>query len=412
MASLLNASIGEYRVTESLGAGGMGEVYKAVHTHLGRVIAIKVLSPGLADGAALKRFYGEAGIQASLKHPGVAEYLGFYEYQGRPCILMEYVDGETLAAIIRRRGALPPAQAVGILREMAAVAAHFHAQGVVHRDLKTNNVKINSAGRIKILDFGIARHERADRMTQVGAVIGTPEALAPEQVRGAPATQATDVWQLGVMLYEALVGRLPFTAPTEQEMYARILAAEYPPAGRVEPGVAPSLDKIVARCLQRDPAKRYPSGAELEAALGAWEASDPRPPVAAPPPVSLSTGRPRVAAWAAGGAGAAAVLVAILLALRGGGQPAKPQPSDVTRPRPVPAAPAEFKAVTVDTMDGTAEVFRRGERVGRTPYRIEAPQGQRIDLVLRREGFKDLPLEFEISERHNYTYTMEPTGGR
>ena len=179
MASLLNASIGEYRVVESLGAGGMGEVYKAVHTHLDRVIAIKALLPGLADGPSLQRFYGEAGIQASLRHPGVAEYLGFYEYQGRPCILMEYVDGETLAAIIRRRGALPP-EAAPTLREIASVAAHFHAQGVVHRDLKSNNVKINSAGRVKILDFGIARQERQDRMTQVGAVIGTPEVLAPE----------------------------------------------------------------------------------------------------------------------------------------------------------------------------------------------------------------------------------------
>ena len=103
MASLLNALIGEYRVIESLGAGGMGEVYKAVHTHLGRVIAIKVLSPDLADGSALQRFYSEADIQASLNHPGVAQYLGFYEYQGRPCILMEYVDGETLSATIRRR---------------------------------------------------------------------------------------------------------------------------------------------------------------------------------------------------------------------------------------------------------------------------------------------------------------------
>src|ERR1700681_2492621 len=112
--SLLNALIGEYRLGERLGAGGMGEVYKGVHIHLGRVIAVKILSPELADGPALQRFYAEADIQASLRHPGVAEYLGFYEYQGRPCILMEFVDGETLGSVIWRRGALPPAEAAAI----------------------------------------------------------------------------------------------------------------------------------------------------------------------------------------------------------------------------------------------------------------------------------------------------------
>ena len=139
--SLVNALIGEYRLVEPLGAGGMGEVYKGVHQHLGRVIAVNILSPELADGPAIRRFYGEAKIQASLRHPGVAEYLGFYEYQGRPCILMEYVDGETLAAFIRRRAPIPPAEAAAIVREISAVAGHFHSLELVHRDLKTGNVK-------------------------------------------------------------------------------------------------------------------------------------------------------------------------------------------------------------------------------------------------------------------------------
>src|SRR6266849_9582011 len=151
MASLLNALIGEYRVTELLGAGGMGEVYKATHTHLGRVIAIKVLSAGGSDPAAVQRFYSEANIQASLRHPGVAEYLGFYEYQGRPCIRMEYVDGETLSCILERRGALPTEEALSIARAMTAVVAHFHRQGVLHRDIKSSNVKISSDGAVKVL---------------------------------------------------------------------------------------------------------------------------------------------------------------------------------------------------------------------------------------------------------------------
>src|SRR5262249_3575969 len=150
---------------------------------LGRVIAIKMLSAGEAAFDTVRRFYSEASIQASLRHPGVAEYLGFYEYQGRPCILMEYVDGDTLSDILQRRGALLSREALGIARAVAAVVEHFHRQGVLHRDIKSSNVKINSAGAVKVLDFGIARLQTAKNLTRTGMVVGTPGILAPEQVR-------------------------------------------------------------------------------------------------------------------------------------------------------------------------------------------------------------------------------------
>jgi eukaryotic-like serine/threonine-protein kinase len=408
---MLNVLIGEYRIVESLGAGGMGEVYKAVHTHLGRIIAIKVLSPGLADGPALRRFYSEAGIQASLKHSGVAEYLGFYEYQGRPCILMEYVDGETVASLVRRRGALPAAEAVRILREIAEVAANFHAQGVVHRDLKSNNVKINLAGRVKVLDFGIARVERSDRLTRAGAVIGTPSALAPEQVRGEPATAATDVWQIGVLFYELLTGRLPFDAATAHEMFARILASPFPSIAALQPAVPPALEKIIARCLQKETGKRYPTALGLYTALADWEAG------AAAPPRSLSPRRAPLPARQRLVKAGLAVLAAVILLLCGIfiqmlNRPApSPPPEPAGVAAPVPGSASDLKTVTVDTMDGAARVYRSGELVGATPYRVQARTGEKVELVLRREGCKDLVLQFEPTERHSYTYTMEPLKG-
>lgn len=378
MDPLLHASIGEYRVMELIGAGGMGAVYKAVHTHLGRVIAIKVLSPELADGPALQRFYGEASIQASLKHPGVAEYLGFYEHAGRPCILMEYVDGETLGAILRRRGAFPAPEAVRILHDIAAVAAHFHAQGVVHRDLKSSNIKLDSEGRVKVLDFGIARRQAAGRLTMAGAVVGTPHALAPEQIRGEQVREPADVWQLGVLFYELLTGRLPFESETSQELFARIEAGDYTRA----PEIPASLEKIVGRCLQKDPARRYRDGAELSEALRDWQ----RPP------------KRRLPFWAFALAGAVLVLV-LFFALRS---------PPVTPPAPPPPAPAaNLKVVTVDTADGVAQVFRNGRLVGTTPYQVTAKDGEKVDLVLRRPGFRDLPLQFEPTERREYTYTLE-----
>ena len=424
-SSLLNALIGEYRVVESLGAGGMGEVYKAVHTHLGRVIAIKVLSPDLTDGPALARFYGEANIQARLKHPGVAEYLGFYEYQGRPCILMEYVDGESLARTIRRRGGLPVPEAVRIVREIAGVAAHFHAEGLVHRDLKANNVKIDSSGRVRILDFGIARYQSSNRMTRIGAVIGTPEALAPEQVRGAPVTEATDVWQLGVLFYELLTGRSAFLSDNTQEMYARILSAEFPSLTQWRPEVPAELEAIVARCLQKNPARRYPSAAELHAALCDWETKAASPPVlpeARRKAVLVlekirDTVTSRMAVFTPSqivntflfGLIVVALAIGIATMIPHGPRIAPAPQSDTQTAAPRPALAPDLKTVTVDTADGTAQVFMAGKLAGSTPFRIQARTGEKVELILRRSGYKDLPVQFDITERHDYTYTLQPS---
>jgi serine/threonine-protein kinase len=410
MSLLTNALIGEYRLAESLGAGGMGEVYKAVHTHLGRVIAVKVLSPNLTDGPALQRFYNEASIQASLRHPSVAEYLGFHEYQGRPCILMEYVDGETLAAIIQRRGPLPPPEAAGILRDIASAIAHFHAQGVVHRDLKTGNIKITTSGQVKILDFGIARHQRSDRLTHLGAVVGTTEFLAPEQVRGEPAGFPTDVWQLGVVFYELLTGRLPFQADSPHEVYRRILAADYVPIRRLLPDAPDAIVRIVSRCLQKDMSRRYPTAAELHQALCSWERSETQPQR----PWLLLLLRHR--AWSAlAGLLILAIIIALMLprhrAPDNGSAPidmgignsgaAQPAMSDAAR-----------KIITIDTMDGPAQVLREGKPVGSTPYKVDARMGDGVDLILRRDGFEDLPVRFEVTERHVYTYILKPRKDR
>jgi len=387
--------IGEYRLVEPLGAGGMGEVYKGVHIHLGRVIAVKILSPDLADGPALQRFYAEADIQASLRQPGVAEYLGFYEYQGRPCILMEFVDGETLAAMIRRRGPLPPGEAAAIVRDIAAVTGRFHALGVVHRDLKTSNVKINSAGQVKILDFGIARHQRSDRMTRAGAVIGTTEILAPEQVKGEEAGLGTDVWQIGVMFFELLTGRMPFEASSTAELYARILAAQYPPLEQLQPAAPPALRKIVTRCLEKDAAKRYASGSTLYDALSNWESG-----------TRTQIDRRRVALVAGGAVAALLLITGGILAVRhtGGDGPDKTTESGKTTETP-PLTDA--RAITVDAADGVAQVFRDGKLVGTTPFLVRAQAGESVNLVLKRQGYDDRAVQFDATERKTYTFTLD-----
>ena len=406
MASLASALIGEYRVTELLGAGGMGEVYKATHTHFGRVIAIKVLSAGGTDPSTVRRFYSEASIQASLRHPGVAEYLGFYEYQGRPCILMEYVDGETLSSILERRGALPAEEALRVARALAAVVAHFHTNGVLHRDIKSSNVKINSDGSMKVLDFGIARLQTAKNLTRTGMIVGTPGVLAPEQVRGETITPATDVWQLGVLMYEMLTGRLPFDADNTPELYAKILNAKFEPISNLQPSLPVDFEKVVNRCLQKDPNKRFASGGELSASLVALELEKRAPAVEARTPVARQVILRRAGAFVGG----AIVLIAIaVLGLRIWQQ--ESASACVEASSTEGAASSEMGTVIMRIGDakGEAQVYCNGKHIGLTPFTLHARIGDKVNLTLRREGYKDLAVPpFSVTKHMEPEESMDP----
>ncbi len=416
MASLLNALIGEYRVTELLGAGGMGEVYKATHTHLGRVIAIKVLLAEGSDPATVKRFYSEASIQASLRHPGVAEYLGFYEYHGRPCILMEYVDGQTISSILERRGAIPASEALKIARAIAAVVAHFHEQGVLHRDIKTNNIKISSDGRVKVLDFGIARVQKSGNLTSTGVVIGTPGMLAPEQVNGQPVSPATDVWQFGVMVYEMLGARLPFRADNTRELYAQILNAKPAPISSLQSSVPGGFEKIVNRCLQKDPNRRYASGRELLTALDAAEGRKSEEPPPAPvvkPHIHIESKPPFSFRWVGAILIGAVVLVAVVVGVVQWSRPttADPALSPCVEPSTDLEAPlGEMRTVRVSTVGVSAQVFCGSQQVGATPYDLRARIGDKVKLVLRSEGYKPKDVSFNVTERSEYEESLDRVG--
>jgi len=377
--SALNANIGEYRVVDFIGAGGMGEVYRAVHTRLGRLIAIKILNQ--MEQPFIQRFQNEVRIQASLRHPAIAEYYGLHEFEGRPCLLMELVDGETLADRLRSRGTFPPAEACAILRQVAEAVGYVHSQGIVHRDLKANNIKIDSAGRVKLLDFGIARQTRSSRLTRTGMLIGTLENLAPEQIGGGEGDARSDIWALGILLYEMVTGRLPFRGQSPTDLYARIRAARYTPS--------PALDHVISACLRKKPAQRFQSAAELIAALDA-AALEPEP--AAPRP-----GRKR--GWLA--VTAATVGPVALVLLSGHSHSHKPV---VT----ASSATAATQTITVDALGGPADVYRDGRRVGTTPYKIRAAMGDKVTLELRRAGSRDLPVSFDVTERSVYSYAMDP----
>jgi len=394
--SALNANIGEYRLVDFIGAGGMGEVYRAVHTRFGREIAIKILNQ--VEDRAIERFQNEVRIQSSLRHPAIAEYYGLHEFRGRPCLLMELVDGETLADRIRNCGALPPAAACAILRQIAEAVGYVHSQGIVHRDLKANNIKINSAGRVKVLDFGIARVTRGSHLTRAGMLIGTIENLAPEQINGGEADARSDIWALGVLLYEMVTARMPFESESLPALYDKIRSAEYTPPSALNRAVTPALEQVIAGCLRKKPALRFQSADTLIRAL------DAVPQIATIAPGKTARPQAHSPRWLLIGGGAAAVLLVLaLIFFAGGAHHNLPK-----RTSSVAAADSDMKTITVDTLDGTADVYRDGKRVGATPYQVQAAMGKRVDLELRRSGYKSQAVEFDVTERTTYSYAMDP----
>ncbi|HEX9044884.1 MAG TPA: protein kinase, partial [Candidatus Limnocylindrales bacterium] len=264
---------GRYRLIELLGQGGMATIYRGRDTQLGRDVAVKVLRPEYGrDKDFLARFQHEAQAVAQLNHPNVVSVHDIGEDPAGPFIVMEYVEGEDLASLLRRNGPLGARQAARIAAEVAHALDAAHAQGIVHRDVKPGNVLIATDGRVKVTDFGIARAATDAQLTLPGTTMGSVHYLAPEQVRGLGATQASDVYALGIVLYEMLVGHRPWEADTAAAVAMGRLGGPVPgPSDQV--AVAPDLDAIVRRALAKDPADRFPSAGAMAAALEAFIAT-------------------------------------------------------------------------------------------------------------------------------------------
>jgi serine/threonine-protein kinase len=266
-----SALAGRYSLERELGRGGMGIVYLARDLRLERVVAIKLLPPARAAAAGLReRFLREARTAARLSHPHIIAIHAVEEIGDFVFFVMACVDGETLGARVRRDGALKPGDAARILREVAWALAYAHGQGVVHRDVKPDNILLERAGgggRAQVADFGIARLVQAPGVSGEGELIGTPEYMSPEQAMGEALDGRSDLYSLGVVGYYALSGRLPFTSPTAAGMLTQHVTQAPPPLS--VPGAPRHLLAAVERCLAKDPAQRFQSGEELAAALGA-----------------------------------------------------------------------------------------------------------------------------------------------
>jgi serine/threonine-protein kinase len=258
---------GRYRIIRKLGTGGMADVYLAEDQELGRRVAIKILNDRhAADDSFIERFRREAKNAAGLSHPNIVSIYDRGEAEGTYYIAMEYLDGRSLKELIVGRGPAPIKTAIDYTRQILAAVGFAHKNGIVHRDIKPHNVLVGPEGRLKVTDFGIAR-SGASQMTEVGSIIGTAQYLSPEQARGAPVDQTSDLYSVGVVLYEMLTGQVPFTGDTPLEIAMKHLSEVPKPPSELRPEVPHDLDSIVLRALAKDPADRYQSADEMDADL-------------------------------------------------------------------------------------------------------------------------------------------------
>ncbi len=286
MALASGTKFGPYEVQSLLGAGGMGEVYRARDTRLGRDVALKILPESFArEGDRLHRFEQEARAVAALNHPNILAIFDTGQSEGSPFLVSELLEGETLRPVLDR-GAVSSRKAIDFGVQIAQGLAAAHEKGIVHRDLKPENIFVTKDARIKILDFGLAKlaqqaGSRADdgvtltsSHTAMGVVMGTASYMAPEQVRGEPADPRTDIFAFGAVLYEMLSGQRAFRRDTTAETMTAVLKEDPTELTNAGPAISPTLDRIVRRCIEKDPEQRFQSAKDLSFALSALSGSD------------------------------------------------------------------------------------------------------------------------------------------
>ncbi|MHC4727986.1 MAG: protein kinase domain-containing protein, partial [Planctomycetota bacterium] len=268
MSSLVGQTISHYRILEQVGQGGIGVVYLAEDSELERKIALKFLPPHYTPDAELnKRFRREAKAAAALNHPNIITVHEIGEFEGRAYIAMEYVEGESLREKVSS-GRLTVSNAVGIATQICDGLDAAHQAGIIHRDIKPENIIVDNSGRVRILDFGLARMAGVSKLTKEGSTLGTVSYMSPEQFRGKPADHRADIWAVGVVLYEMLTGELPFQGEHEQAVMCLVLNEKPAPMSKRRNDLPADLEQIVFNCLEKTPASRYQKASDLLTDLG------------------------------------------------------------------------------------------------------------------------------------------------
>src|SRR5271168_379542 len=267
---MIGTQILNFQILEKLGEGGMGVVYKGLDTGLDRIVAIKVLSPEYASNPEIvERFRSEAKAQATMNHTNIATLYAFLQVEGRCLIVMEYMEGETIEQLILRRGLIPPADAVILFRQALLGIGYAHRAGIVHRDIKPSNMMVTTGGIVKVMDFGIAKNlaAGAQKKTRTGMTMGTAAYMSPEQILNRDVDFRSDIYSLGVTLYQMLTAHLPFENASDFQLMSDHVKTPPPPPTTYYPYIPKGIEQCVLKALAKDPAERFQTVQRFGAAL-------------------------------------------------------------------------------------------------------------------------------------------------
>ncbi|MBL0183731.1 MAG: serine/threonine protein kinase [Chitinophagaceae bacterium] len=389
--------IAGYRLTERIGSGGMGDVYKATNAALNRTAAIKILhQKGMAE-----RFRNEAYIQSSVSHPNIACLYEYLVSGETACIIMEYVEGDPLDVYLHKRGKLSNEETANIIKQIAAALAYLHGKGILHRDIKPQNFKIQPSGTVTMLDFGIAKNKYTPKLTQQGYIVGTTEYLAPEQFQQRP-EKKSDVWSLGVLTYELLTGFMPFDADNPVTMRYKIEKGEFTKPRILVPGISDKLNTVIEKCLQVNPLNRS-DAADIEMLLGDKK------------PIQVQKTRGELARLVnkktISIAAVAGLLILTVLFIpkdvdKNQGKEASPGQKEKTD-QGQPAVELQKLTIDVPNASDAIIVFPDGSSK-KLPYDIVGKEGENFQFTLQAEGYVSKKIEVPITVgRRSYEYNLE-----
>jgi serine/threonine protein kinase len=392
-----------YQIAECIGSGGMGEVYKAYNRFLNRFAAVKILY----QKEYAERFKNEAYIQSSVNHPNIARLYEYAAYGDKPCIVMEYVEGESLDSLLRRKGKLSNEETENIIRQIISALAYLHRKEIIHRDIKPQNFKIQFDGTVKMLDFGIAKNKYSPKLTQLGFVVGTTEYLAPEQFLQHEELKS-DVWALAVLTYELLTGYMPFEGTNPLTLRSKIVKGTYTNPKILLPEISDKLLIIIERGLKVNPANRI-SASEIEDLFGK------KKPMGEPGNAVgfLSSYRK----WLLPGIAAVGLLFFFALLIFNNMPEKKLAPEDdkkeiheeKTEPQPVKSETNAERKIKISALgiENAELIFPDGSRKP-LPYEVEGKEGDMFQFVIHADGYMDKKAEVVITpHRSSYEYNLE-----
>ena len=380
-----------YRLAERLGSGGMGEVYKAFNPTLNRYAAVKILN----DAGFAERFRNEAHIQSTVSHPNIARLYEYTNIGDKLCIVMEYVEGECLDVIRRRRGKLSSAETENIVRQIVSALSYLHGKEIMHRDIKPQNFKVQADGTVKMLDFGIAKNKNSPKLTQAGFVVGTMDYLAPEQFNQ-QAELKSDVWALAVMAYELVTGYMPFESSNAVALQASICKGNYTDPAILSPDISPRLASLIERSLKVNPVSRI-SAAGLETLLGKPGHFVRRKLVLSQKGLII--------------AGSVALLLFIIFLVwnNSGNEPIQPVSGDDAKETQVTGQANKSVLINTPGIDNAEIILTDGERK-KLPYTVTGNEGDRFEFIIQANGYKDKKIEVQITPRRSsFEYNLEKT---